>query len=130
LLLPAGELLWPVVEARGEADRPERDLRAPAPLGTGEVREQERQLDVLDRAQDRDQVVELEDEPHVARAPARERILVESGERLPRYHHLAPVGTVEAGQEVQQRRLARPGRTHERDEAPAGNAEAHVLERV
>ena len=119
-----------MMQAGGEPDRAERDLGTPAPLGARQIRQQQRQLDVLDRAQHRDQVVELEDEPDVARAPCRERVLVETGERLARDDDLAAVGAVETGEEVQQRRLPRARRPHERDEASAGNAQRDVLERV
>src|SRR5439155_94602 len=114
LLLAAGELLGAVVPACGQADGPERDLCPPAPLGARQAGQQERQLDVLDRAQHRDQVVELEDEAHVPRAPGREAVLVEPGEGLAGDHHLARIGPVEAGEQVEQGRLARPRGTHER----------------
>src|SRR5207247_1678665 len=81
-----------VVPACGQADGPERDLRPPAPLGARQAGQQQRQLDVLDRAQHRDQVVELENEAHVPRAPGREAVLVEPGEGLAGDHHLARIG--------------------------------------
>ena len=66
----------------------------------------------------------------MARAPRRERVLVEAGERLAGDDHLAAVGAIEAGEEVEQGRFPRARRAHERDEASAGNAQRHVLERV
>jgi hypothetical protein len=55
-----------------EPDERECDHRVLAPLGGGEVRQQKRELDVLPRRQYRQEVVELEHEADVLRAPARE----------------------------------------------------------
>ena len=62
LLLAARELAGAVVEAVAEPDDPQRRLAALAPLVAAVVGDQERDLDVLERGEHRDQVVELEDE--------------------------------------------------------------------
>src|SRR5262245_41969239 len=72
LLLPAGELAWVVPEPLPEADDAERVLGAFDPLLAAHLDQQQRQLDVLERGQHRDQVIELEDVADVARAPAGE----------------------------------------------------------
>ena len=58
--------------AVGEPDQLERDRDALAALGTRQRSELQRQLDVLERREHRNQVVELEDEADVRRAPRRE----------------------------------------------------------
>ena len=68
LLLAAGELPRVVVHAVVEADdvaAPSRRARAARFFES--LREQQRQLDVLERGEHRDQVVHLEDEADVAR---------------------------------------------------------------
>ena len=75
LLLPAGELPRIVLLAVAEADDVERGHHVLAALLLREVREQQRQLDVLERGEHRNQVVELEDEADVPRAPRGERAL-------------------------------------------------------
>jgi acyl-CoA thioesterase-1 len=70
LFLAAGKLAGEVVHAVGQANDAERGFHVLAPLGLGELGQQERQLHVLERGEHRNQVVHLEDEPHVARAPS------------------------------------------------------------
>ncbi len=70
LLLASGELARVVAHAVGEPHHRQGRLHVRAPLLARERGEEERQLDVAVRGEDRDQVVHLEDEPDVARAPA------------------------------------------------------------
>src|SRR2546427_1174592 len=60
LLLAAGELARIVAHPVAEADERERRLDVLFPLGLGERRQEERQLDVLEGREHGDQVVELE----------------------------------------------------------------------
>ena len=72
LLLAAGELARVVLRAVAEADDVERGRRrACVRSRLRQLGQQQRQLDVLARGQHRQQVVELEDEADVPRAPAR-----------------------------------------------------------
>ena len=72
LLLTARELARVVVHSVLEADHAERGLRALLALGARQAREQERQLDVLERGEHRHQVVGLEDEADGGGAELRE----------------------------------------------------------
>src|SRR5205085_504099 len=74
LLLTAGELARAVVDPVAEADLLERSERALAPLFAVAAVE-ERQLDVLDRVQSREQVVGLRDAPKFDDAPARRPVV-------------------------------------------------------
>ena len=66
LALATGELLWTVPAVFGEAHEPEC-LGRPLPcIPLGHTAHQQRELHVLDRGEDGDQVVELEDEAHAA----------------------------------------------------------------
>ena len=77
----------------------------------------ERHRHVLDRGQGRDQVEGLEDVAHVVAPEARERVLVEAGDRDARHLDAARGRLVEPGDQPEQRRLAAarlPGRHLER----------------
>ena len=113
-----------------EPDALERLVRAPARFLRVDAREQQRQLDVLDRAEHRDQVVRLEDETHRRRAAARalgvgQRVQVDAVEQ-----HAAAVDVVEARAAVEQRRLARARRAHDRHELALVHDEVDVAQRL
>src|SRR5690606_3573785 len=72
LLLAAGEFTRLVARAILEADQLKRDLRTTTAVSGRKVRQQQRQLDIALRAQYRQQVVELEHEADVFRAPLRQ----------------------------------------------------------
>src|SRR5215470_110043 len=72
LLLATGELPRIVVHAISEAHYFERGLHVLAPLGLRQARQEQRQLDVLERGEHGNQVVHLEHEPYVTRAPGRQ----------------------------------------------------------
>jgi hypothetical protein len=58
----------------------------------------------------------LEDEAHAAAAQPGGGIVVETGDRRAIDHHLAAVGRIQTGDQVQQGRLADPGFPHHGDE--------------
>src|SRR5688572_398727 len=78
LALTARELIRPMIDARLEADRLQDRGGPLATHSRRGARQHERQLDVLERRQPRDQVEELEDEPDVPLPRGRERIVVET----------------------------------------------------
>ena len=81
-----------------------------------QLRQQQRHLDVALGRQHGQQVVELEDEPDVPRAPLRELARATAVEPLAGHGDLAAIGPIEAADQVQQRRLAGAGRSHQREE--------------
>src|SRR5205814_835260 len=88
----------------------------------------QRELEVLARAQERNELGALRDEADVTAAGACTALTVEAGERGPEDDHLSRARPLEPGEEPQQGRLARaggPGHGHE--PAPA-EAAAQVLE--
>ena len=91
-------------------------------------REQQRQLHVLEGVEHRHQVVELEDEAHVGGAPVGELAFAQPRDVLAVHEQRAGVGLVDAGDEVEQRRLARARRTHQRDEVALGDVERDVAQ--
>ncbi len=61
-----------MVRAIGQTDERQGNVDALAPLTTGKIRKQQRQLDVFERREHWHEIVELEDEPDMRRAPCRE----------------------------------------------------------
>src|SRR5262249_42769374 len=111
LLLAAGELPRKMVHSRAQAHEPERVRGADRSPGAVAC-----ELDVLPRSQAGYQVVGLEHEADVAPPIARERAIVEARELIVPEPDLAGIGTVEAAEEVEQRRLAAARGTEERDD--------------
>ncbi len=102
--------------------RSSASARALVALARGDARVEERQLDVLERARPREEVEALEDEAERPVADLGELVAVEPRDLLAG----EPVGAerrpVEAAEDVHQRRLARAGRAHDRDELPLSMA--------
>ncbi len=128
LLLAAGELPRVVGSAVGEAHDLERGQRPLPPLGLREMGEQERQLHVLGGGEHRDEVVELEDEAHVVAAEAGELGLAEPGHVGAGHHHVAGGRLVDAGDQVQQRRLARSRGAHQGGVVALRDLQAQAVE--
>src|SRR5438477_141541 len=78
----------------------------------------------------RQQVVELEDEADVARPPAREFCLAHIADQVIADPDFAGAGLIEAGDQVEQRRLARAGRPHQGEVLALGHVEAEVDQHV
>src|SRR5262249_28081292 len=78
--------------------------------------------------QHRHEVVELEDEAHVRRAPIRELGLAEARDVLAAHEDEARIRLVDAGDEVEERGLSGARRTHERDEVALGDVQRDVHE--
>ena len=112
----------------GEADHFQRQEGALASLALAHVLQQQRQFDVLERRQHRHQIVELEDEADVARAPVGEFGFVELADILAGDDQLAGIGAVDAGDQVEQRALARPRRPHQREELALADVETDAAE--
>jgi len=128
LLLAAGKLARIMMRAVFQTNDAKRRHGAVAALPGAEPGQQQRQLDVAERGQHRDEVVELEDEADVAAAPARQRALGQRADVGSVDHDLAGRGTIDACDQVEQRRLAGARRPHEREEFALGHAEVDAVE--
>src|SRR5437879_2593821 len=105
LLLPTRKLGRPVLQAVGKANRADHTVE---PLLVGFLPgERERQRDVLDRRERRDQVVRLEDEPDLVPADDRQLLLGARGDLDVAQQDATRRDAVAPGETVQQRRLAR-----------------------
>src|SRR5256885_2515034 len=128
LLLTARELPWRMVHAVLESDQRERRLHVLAPLGLGERRQQQRQLDVLVGGEHRDEVVELEHEPDVRGAPAGELRFAQFRDVRAGDDHRPRIGAIDARDQVEQGRLPGPPRAHQPEELPLGDLERDVAQ--
>ena len=128
LLLAARQHARPVLEALGEADALEQARGALAALGGRLARDAQRHLGVLDRAELRQQVVELEHEPHVLVAERDHRLVREAAELDLVDADRARVGRVEPAQDVQQRALADARRSDDGHHLAALEREIEILE--
>ena len=129
LLLPARELAREVVHALREPHEAQRGLhvrRAAPPPRSG--RQQQRQLDVAIGREHGDQVVGLEHEAHVARAPGGELAARHRRDLVAGHADGAGARHVQAAEQVEQRRLARSARAHEGDELARADVEVQPLE--
>src|SRR5437879_6219011 len=90
----------------------------------------ERQLDVLDRVQSREQVVRLEDEADVLVADRGELVIGQLVDVLAGEHVCPAVGNVEAAKDVHERRLSRAGRAHDGHEFRGPDVEVDPPQRV
>lgn len=73
-------------------------------------------------------MIELENESHVARAPAREPTIAHLLKRLAVDDHFAGCGAVDTAENVKKGRFARSGRTHQRQEVAARHVEVEMLQ--
>ena len=88
----------------------------------------QREADVFERRQRRQQVEELEDESDLVAAHPRQVVVGEAGERLAVDAHTAGGRTVESADEIEERRLARSGGSDDRDHLAARDRDAHIVE--
>src|SRR5437773_7665839 len=75
-------------------------------------------------------MIELKNETNVARPPTSQSGFGHSRNATAADPHFAFAGLVEAGDQVEQRRLARTGRAHEAEEFAFGDLEVEIVEDV
>ena len=127
LLLPAGQLRWLVRQPVAEAE----DVDDPVePLLVDRLpRDRQRQDDVLARRQRRDEVEGLEHEADALAAELRQRRVGQGADGGVAEPDLPGRRGVERGHEVHERRLAGPGRAHDRGELALDDVEVDPVER-
>src|SRR3954471_11647627 len=128
LLLAARELRRPVREAIAQADGV--DQRVEPLLVDLAAGQGEREEDVLLGGEDRYEVEGLEDEAESITAQPGAALVVQAADLLPLDDDRARGRPVEPGEQVHQRGLARPRRTHDRGELAGGERHGHAAERV
>ena len=112
-----------------DPDDPKRGIRMLAPPASADRCQEQRQHDVGDRRQARQQVVELKDEPVTwARPPLGQPRRAQRAERHPVDSNLPRRRSVQAGDRVQQRPLPGAGRPHQRREIALPNREIEMIQ--
>ena len=114
--------------AVGEVDHGQRGVDALRPLLSPKFCQQQRQLDVLRCGEHRHQVVELEDEADIAGAPGGELAFGHAVDALIGDRKLTLIDMIDAAEQVQQRGLARTGRSHDGDEIAARDRHVEMIE--
>ena len=127
LLLAAGELVRSVALAMTESDSLEGLLGPPAGVRRGVPGEQQGQLDVLGSRKDRDQVEGLEDEAHALGTMPGAFGVGEAVDVEALDDHPSGVDAVEAGQTVEQGRLAGARWPHDRKKLARLNPEVEAF---
>src|SRR5436190_10456653 len=128
LFLSAGELTRVMRRAIDERDDIEGRHHVLAPLLLREIRQEQRQLDILECGEHRNQVVELENESDIPRAPGGERPLGQTADVGAADADAAARRAIDAGEQIEQRRLARSGRPHQPQEIAGGHGDRDALE--
>jgi hypothetical protein len=129
LFLPAGQLSGKMVHAVVEPDQLQDRCAHLAVLGSRQARELERQLHVLTRGENGDQVERLKEESDVVVPPAGERAFGHHRRFFIQDDEPSAAGFVHAGNEVKQRALSRAGRAHEGDKLAALHGEINLVQR-
>src|SRR5262249_30702282 len=130
LLLPARELRRKMAAARREVDALEDALDLVAALAGRQAAVAERQIDVVPDVEVGHEVEALGDEADLAVAQARHPLVGEAAHGEPVEPVLALVEAVEETGDVEERRLARARRTHDRHELAALDADGKSGERI
>ena len=125
LTLSAGEGRRIAANALAQPDLDEQLARTPFPVGA-RPHPQHRDLNVLDRAQRRDEVVELEDERNGPRAIARG--VVQTRDVQPVDDDRPRIRAVERADEIEERALPAAGWSRQRDELARVDMEGDVHE--
>ena len=126
LLLPAGELAGPVVEAVTEPDGVDDGVEpGRVEVAAGEIG---RELDVLERGEGGDEVEGLEHEADAVTTQDRQLLLRHAGEPLAGDLDLAGGEGVETSEAVHEGRLAASRRTHDGGEHPLRDVDGDMVE--
>jgi hypothetical protein len=118
-----------MLHAVRKADQIERGLDLFAALAPAQTREQQRQLDIFIRRQDRQQIERLENEPDILIPPIGQLRLIQFGDIDALHVALPARRPIDAGEDVQQRGFAGTGRPHEREKFAGSDIERDVIQR-
>ncbi len=129
LLLAAGEGIGTVVGAVPHADGLERGAGGRIAAGLGNAVEDQRQADVLDERQFREEVVPLEDEPDPPPPDNSEVVVAKGGQVDPLEQHSSRGRPGDAAEEVEKRALPRPRGAGDRHELPRLDLDVDITDR-
>ncbi len=128
LFLTAGKLARIVIGSIQQAHRLQGDFGAFLPLGARHGQQEQWQLDVFVRGENGNQVVRLKDVADVGRAPLGEFGPGEFGDFGTCDGYGALIGSVDAGDEIQQRRFSGAAGAHQGDEFAVVDIQRNLVE--
>ena len=105
-----------MLHAVAEADHVERGGYLAAAFARTELGEEQRELDVFEGAENRDEIEGLKNKADVLVSPVGEIGFVEAGDVAVLHDALAARGAIYAGDDVQERGFSGTGRAHEGEE--------------
>ena len=127
LLLPAGKLHGPMVEAISEAHHFGKvDAAVPRLVIEPYALIEEGDFDILDDGILGQQIIRLKDESYIFTAYFGKLIIVHMGDIIRTKMIFAARGTIETTQHIEQCRFPGPGRSHQGDEVSLGKLESDV----
>src|SRR5262249_9726434 len=127
LLLSPGELAWIVMLAIFEPYHRKGSHYVITPLLLRKAGQQQRELDVLEGVEYRNQIVELKNESHMASAPFGELLFVKLRYVLSINNDAARIRLVDTGDQVEQCRLTGPGGPHQCEEFPTPDFQIDII---
>src|ERR1700689_1640744 len=128
LNLAAGEFSGMTTRQRFDSHRTQHVVGALAALGFADAEQIERQRDILFDREIRQNMKGLKHKADGAPAQQRYLVIAQGSEVDALEQHAAAVGSIESGQQIEQRRLADAGLTHHRKVFPRSNRKIDALE--
>jgi hypothetical protein len=102
----------------------------PPAIGFGKLRKQQRQLDVLKRGQNGDEVIHLKNEADVARSPCRQFTRRHVRDFIAGHRDRSGRWNVQPSEQIEQRCFSRSAGTHECDEVSTIDIKVQSFEDV
>src|SRR5258706_15623436 len=118
-----------MVHAVAKTDQLQGSLNILAPLSFGELGQQQRQLDVFEGSQHRNEIECLKDVADVTVAPTRQLALAQFRQVGSQYIYFAFRAAVDSREQIQQSRLARTAGAHESQKVALLNIKIDLVER-
>src|ERR1700730_5118828 len=118
-----------MVHTVAKADQLQSSLNILAPLPFGKLSQQQRQLDVFEGSQHRNEVECLKDVTDVAIAPTRQLALAQLRQVGSQHIYFAFRAAVDSRKQIQQSRLARAAGSHESQKLALLNIKVDLVER-
>src|SRR5216117_3947744 len=130
LPLSSRELARPVMEAIAQTHPRENVRSARASLRPRRAFHHQHLANVVERGERREKIVRLEDEAHVPAPDFRRVFLGKTRNRHPAELYLAARRSKQSREDIEQRRLPRSGRAHEKHELPGAQLDRYFVERL
>ncbi len=95
-----------------------------------QMRQKQRQFNILEGSQYRNEIIKLKYQSNMTRSPGGTFAFVHGGDFFAPDRHAPGSSVINSGDQIQQCRLARTRRPHDRHERFAGNVEGYIIQRA